>query len=217
MAWRLSVANVLGSLWLTLSLGSLGAQQLSGRAPEYRLHPSDVLEVKFRYTPEFDQTVTIRPDDRVSLNGAGTLIAAGLTLEEFRSRVVQMASAKLVDPEVTVELKEFERPHVMVEGEVAAPGKVELRGNLSALDAIALAGGFKNTGKQSKVLLLRQQEDGAGVTRVLDLKQIVAHERLEEATQLQAGDVIYVTQNSLSKVERLVHMGQFGAYYNPVH
>jgi len=161
--------------------------------------------------------VTIRPDDRVSLDGAGTLIAAGLTVEEFKSRVVQLASARLVDPEVTVELKEFERPHVMVEGEVASPGKVELRGNLSALDAIALAGGFKNTGKQSKVLLLRQQEDGTGVTRVLDLKQIVAQKRLEEALQLQAGDVIYVTQNSLSKVERLVHLGQFGAYYNPVH
>jgi polysaccharide export outer membrane protein len=206
-----------GSVWLLLSLGSLSAQQVADRSPEYRLHPSDVLEVKFRYTPEFDQTVTVRPDDRISLNGAGTLIAAGLTLEEFRSRVVQMASARLVDPEVTVELKEFERPHVMVEGEVAAPGKVELRGNLSALDAIALAGGFKNTGKQSKVLLLRQQDDGTGTTRVLDLKQLVAKERLEEGTQLRPGDVIYVTQNSLSKVERLVHMGQFGAYYNPVH
>lgn len=206
-----------GSVWLLLSLGSLSAQQVADRSPEYRLHPSDVLEVKFRYTPEFDQTVTVRPDDRVLLNGAGTLIAAGLTLEEFRSRVVQMASARLVDPEVTVELKEFERPHVMVEGEVAAPGKVELRGNLSALDAIALAGGFKNTGKQSKVLLLRQQDDGTGTTRVLDLKQLVAKERLEEGTQLHPGDVIYVTQNSLSKVERLVHMGQFGAYYNPVH
>lgn len=33
---------------------------------------------------------------------------------------------------------------------------------------------------------------------------------------MQTGDVVYVPQNTLSKVERIVHLGQFGATYSPV-
>ena len=191
------------------------AQELTTRNPEYRVHRSDVLDVKYRYTPEFDQTVSVRPDGRVSLNATGTFIAAGLTVDEFKAEVVTLSKARLVDPEVSVSLKEFEKPFVMVEGEVTTPGRVELRGDLSALDAIAMAGGFKPSSKQSRVLLLRQVDGHPGDTKVVDLKKLISGNKLQEAVQLHSGDVLYVTQNTLSKVERLAHMGSFGAYYNP--
>ena len=183
--------------------------------PEYHLRQSDVLEVKFRYTPEFNQLVTINPDGRITLEATGTFIAADLTIEEFKARVKTLATARLVEPEVSVVLKEFQKPSVMVEGEVTTPGRVELRSNLSALDAIAMAGGFKQSAKQSKVLLLRDDPNSPGSTRVLDLRALVSKNKLEEAPQLRPGDIIYVTQNSLSKVERLAHMGSFGATYSP--
>ena len=189
---------------------------MAERDPEYRIHRSDVIEIKFRYTPEYDQTISVRPDGRVSMSVAGTFVAMGLTLDDFKTRVIQLSSKRLVDPEVSVVLKEFEKPHVLVEGEVATPGRVELRGDLSALDAIAMAGGFKNSAQKSNVLLLRQEDGQPGNTRVLDLKKMISDKKLEEVVQLRPGDVIYVTQNSFSKVERLAHLGQFGAIYSPL-
>lgn len=194
----------------------LKAQQLVDRSPEYRLQRSDVVEIKYRYTPEFDQTVSIGPDGRVSIANFGTLYAKDLTLKEFENKVVALASAHLVQPDVLVVLKEFEKPHVFVEGEVNLPGRIELRSDTSALDAIALAGGFKSSSKSSSVLLLHHVDGQHSETRVLDLKSLVSKHKLEEATLLQPGDVIYVPQNRLSKAERLAHLGQFGAIYSPV-
>ena len=170
------------------------AQGLQVHYPDYRLERSDVVEVKYRYTPEFDQTVTVGPDGYVSLEGIGEFPAIGLTVKEFRAKVVELSSAKLKSPEVNVTLKEFDKPHVYVEGEVNTPGRVDMRTDLSVTDAIAQS----------------------ATTRVINVKKLVASHRLEEAVQLRPGDVIYVPQDGLSKAERIAHIGQFGAIYSPL-
>lgn len=87
-----------------LSPASSPAQTLTVHYPEYHLRQSDVLEVKFRYTPEFNQLVTINPDGRITLEATGTFIVADLTIEEFKARVKALATARLVEPEVSVVL-----------------------------------------------------------------------------------------------------------------
>ena len=47
-------------------LGTFGAQE------RYTLHPGDVLDIQYRYTPEFNQTVTVQPDGFISLRSAAT-------------------------------------------------------------------------------------------------------------------------------------------------
>ncbi len=201
---------------LTLAAPVCGAQEFSSRYPDYRLGRSDVLDIKYRYTPEFDQVVTIGPDGHVSLLGLGDFVATGMTVAQFHDKVIELSSKRLVSPVVTVTLKEFDKPHVYVEGEVNTPGRVDFRSDISILDAIALAGGFKGSSQQSQVLLLRRVDGSPATTRVVDVKKLVATRRLEEAVDLRPGDVIYVPQNNLSKAERLAHLGQFGAIYSPV-
>jgi polysaccharide export outer membrane protein len=212
MFWKIAAISLLCAV---SGLG-LGAQEIAERNPEYRLQRSDLLEIKYRYTPEFDQTVSVGPDGRAYLAGLGTIVAKDLTLEEFKAKIVELSSQRLVQPEVSIVLKEFEKPHVFVEGEVNTPGRVEIRSDISALDAIALAGGFKSSSKSSSVLLLRHLDNQRVETRVLDLKKLVSDHKLEEAAIVHPGDVIYVPQNNLSKIERLTHLGQFGAIYNPI-
>jgi polysaccharide export outer membrane protein len=210
---------------LLLLLTSIGlsqrvaaAQSFSDRSPEYVLHSGDVLDIRYRYTPEFDQVVTVRPDDRVTLVNLSTIQTGGMTVSQFHDRVVQLSSERLVNPEVTVLLKEFEKPHVYVEGEVTTPGRVELHHDMTVLDAIALAGGFKTTSSKSKVLIAhRTNADGPVVTTALDLNKLIETKALGEVVAVHSGDVIYVTQNGLSKLERITHLGQFGAIYNPIH
>src|SRR6185436_18108598 len=122
----------------------------------YRLQPGDVLEVSFRYSPEFNQTVTVQPDGYISLEVSGDLKIAGMTIEESRLMILKKASQRLQDPVATVSLKEFQRPYFVVAGEVAQPGKIEMRERVTALQAIMLAGGMKESAKSSQVIVFRQ-------------------------------------------------------------
>jgi polysaccharide biosynthesis/export protein len=206
--------------FVVLLVGVLGmhAQELSRHNPPYKLERSDTLEVHYRYTPEFDQTVSIGPDGQVSLPGLGSFQAGGLTLDEFRAKAVQISSTRLVNPDISVILKEYDKPHIFVEGEVKNPGRMEIKTDISALDAIALAGGFTPSSNKAHVLLIRKMGDsGLSETKVLDLKQLISDRKSQEPIELRSGDTLYVTQNSLSKVERIVHLGEFGAIYNPIH
>jgi hypothetical protein len=80
------------------------------RRPLYRLNRSDVVELSFTLSPEFDQTVTLQPDGYVTLKDAGPVLAQGLTLEQFRGAVRLAYTGYLHDPQVAVALKEFEHP-----------------------------------------------------------------------------------------------------------
>ncbi|MGA8528921.1 MAG: polysaccharide biosynthesis/export family protein [Acidobacteriaceae bacterium] len=203
-----------GALLATLSLCTLHAQTPHVQT-RYTIQSNDVLEVRFPLTPEYGQTVTVDPTGQVYLPQLGDLRAAGMTVEQFRAEIVAAASRHLVNPEVSVNLKDFDKPHFFVEGEVATPGKFEYRPDISVLDAVALAGGFKGSARKSKVLLLRKV-DGSSETKILNLKAIIDRGELQEAASLKPGDVIFVTQDSLSKIERIARLGTFGAIYNPL-
>jgi polysaccharide biosynthesis/export protein len=121
---------------------AVASAQFADRDVRYRLQPNDVIEIQYRYTPEYNQTGSVNPDGFVSLQLLGAVKLAGLTLDEARAALVAQASTRLRDPEISIILKDFEKPHFVVIGEIAAPGRFELRGRTSAVEAIALAGGF---------------------------------------------------------------------------
>src|SRR5207244_12321223 len=61
----------------------------------YRLQPGDVFEVQFRYSPEFNQTVTVQPDGYVSLEIGGGLNVAGRTIKQDRRAIREKAGERL--------------------------------------------------------------------------------------------------------------------------
>src|SRR5260221_13712094 len=87
----------------------------------YRLQPGDVLEVQFRYSPEFNQTLTVQPDGYVSMDIGGELKVAGLTVEQTRMAILKKASERLQNPVATIVLKEFQKPYFVVSGEGNTP------------------------------------------------------------------------------------------------
>lgn len=180
--------------------------------PRYRLQPSDVLEIHYRYTPEFDQTVTVQPDGFVELRIVGDLKLEGLTLQQIKDTIVEKASQRLKDPEITLVLKEFEKPYFVVAGEVGTPGRFEMHGTVTAVEAIAMAGGFKNSAKHSQVILFRKITPELAKTQVLNLKAAMTGSTSEPNIDLQSGDMLIVPQNRISKVERVVKIANIGAY-----
>lgn len=84
--------------------------------PLYVLQPGDTIDVSFRYTPELNDEVVIGPDGRASLKSAGEINAAGHTLTELQREIVRDSANKLMNPEVAVTLKDYDRPHVFIAG-----------------------------------------------------------------------------------------------------
>ena len=192
-----------------------GNPRLGERRPLYRLNRSDVVALSFTLSPEFDQTLTIQPDGYVALKDALPVLAQGLTLEEFRMAVRQAYTGYLHDPQVAVALKEFEHPYFVAGGEVGKPGKYELRADTTIMEAVEIAGGFTHEAKHSQVLLFRHVNDDQVEARVFDLKKMLKEKSLGEAAQLRPGDLIFVPQNSISKIDRFLSKATFSAYLNP--
>ena len=181
----------------------------------YRLQPGDVFEVQFRYTPEFNQTVTVQPDGYISLEIGGELKVAGLTIEETRQAILRQANKRLQDPVATIVLKEFQKPYFVVSGEVAQPGKIELREKVTALQAIMLAGGMKESAKSSQIVVFRTINSDLAEVKVLNLKNIHRTSDLENDLTLQAGDMVFVPRDKWSKVERFMRLVSVAALIAP--
>lgn len=191
-----------------------GNLQLGGRRPLYRLNRSDVVALSFTLSPEFDQLLTIQPDGYVALKDAAPVLAQGLTLEVFRVAVIKAYTGYLHDPEVAVALKEFEHPYFVAGGEVGKPGKYELRADTTVIEAVEIAGGFTHEARHSQVLLFRRVKDDLVEARVFDLKRMLKEKRLKELSLLRPGDMVFVPQNSVSKIERFLSKPSLSMYVN---
>ena len=196
--------------------GGVWSPALTGeRRPLYRLRKSDVIEIDFPLVPEFNQTVTVQPDGFIGLREVGQVFVEGKKLPDLEEAVKAAYSATLQDPEVTVVLKDYDHPYFVASGEVARPGKYELRGDTTVTEALAIAGGFNGQAKKSQVVLFRRVSDELVETRLLDVKRMLKSADLREDLHLRAGDLLYVPQSTLSKVRRLIPTSSLSMYLNP--
>jgi polysaccharide biosynthesis/export protein len=189
-----------------------GNPELGRGRPLYRLNRSDVLAVSFTLSPEYDQTLTVQPDGYVFLKDTGAVLAYGLTLEEFRLAVAKAYTGYLHDPQVAVALKEFEHPYFVAGGEVGHPGKYELRSDTSLLEAIQIAGGFTHEARHSQVILFRHVTEDVVEARIFNVKKMLSERQLGETSSLRPGDLVFVPQNSISKIERFLSKPSLSMY-----
>ena len=109
----------------------------------YRVRKSDVIDVKFKFSPEFDQTLTVQPDGFVTLDEVGDLKVEDKTLPELRGAIRLAYRGILHDPVITVSLKDFDKPFFIAAGQVGHPGKYELRSDTTLVEALAIAGDIR--------------------------------------------------------------------------
>lgn len=181
----------------------------------YRLQPGDVFEVQYRYSPEFNQTVTVQPDGYVSLELGGDLKVAGLTIEQTRDVILKKAATRLQDPVANIVLKEFQKPYFVIAGEVSLPGRIEMRERVTALQAIMLAGGMKEGARSSQVVVFRRINTDTAEVKLLNLKSIRRTADLENDLTLQPGDMVFVPRDKISKIERFMKLASVAAFMAP--
>jgi polysaccharide export outer membrane protein len=213
---RLLICAVLLSTVAVGTYGQTPTLGVFGRDDRYTLNSGDVLDIQYRYTPEFNQTVTIQPDGYISLEIGGDLKVAGRNLAQVRALILSKARERLASPELNVILKEFQKPYVVVAGEVAQPGKLEVRERMTAIQAVLMAGGFKDSAKSSQIIVFRKLNDDTAEVKILNFKTLKKTSDLENDLTLQPGDMILVPRNRLSKVERYVRLATVASIFNPL-
>jgi polysaccharide biosynthesis/export protein len=180
----------------------------------YAVHVSDTLDINFQLTPDFDQTVTVQPDGYITLKDAGDVLAAGRTLADLAASVKAAYSKILHDPMVAIDLKDFEKPYVLVGGQVGKPGKLDWRGELTLTQAITIAGGFTDNAKHSQVLLFRQVSGEWAAAKLIDVKHMLRSGDLRSDIVLKPGDMVYVPKNAISKIKPYIPVPTLGLYSN---
>ena len=204
----------LWSMLCVLTCAYAAAQVLQQR-PRYTLHPGDTVDLTLRFTPEYNQSLTVQPDGFINVNLIGDVKVSGLTLDQAHDLIVEKLSVPLNKPELNLVLKEFQHPYVVVGGEVQTPGKIDLRQDMTAMQAVLLAGGFKPTARDSRIVVFRHIDSNMGEVKILNLHKIESAKDLERDMALQAGDMILVPQNRVATFSRYMDATHFSTYMSP--
>lgn len=193
--------NILLALALVCSIVALAPAQQSATnaASSYQVNPSDyvigvddVLAINVWKETEISRTVQVRPDGKISLPLVGEIQAAGQQPLQLQQQIADKLKSYISDPEVTVIVQEVHSKKFNVIGEVQRPGTYALSNSSTVLDAIALAGGFKDFAKQTKIYVLRIQPNGSRTRIPFNYKKVVKGKALKENVPLQNGDTIVV-------------------------
>ena len=173
--------------------GSKGDAGPNGAPGEYRIGPEDVLYISVWKNDTITRTLPVRPDGKISLPLLSDVQAAGLTPTELQAVLIKRLSDFIQpSPEVAVIVVEVHSFKVSVIGEVARPGRYELKSWTTVSDVLAIAGGFTPFASRSRIVILRSE--GNGIKRIpFDYKKLLDSGGAEGASiYLHPGDTVLV-------------------------
>jgi polysaccharide export outer membrane protein len=214
-------------LWVLATAFGASAQTTGASVPlssttpppmlDYHLHLSDSLEIQFPFSSEYNETTTVQPDGRITLREAGAVQVVGLTVSDAEAAITRAYTGILKDPKVSILLKDFLKPSFYASGEVGKPGRYELRSEVTLLQALSEAGGMLNErARKTQVVVFRYHGDGTYESKVIDMKDMLKSKGPREDFPILPGDVIYVPQNRMSKIQRYIPTASLGAYLAPI-
>ena len=157
---------------------------------DYVIGPEDMLQVTVWKNDALSKAVPVRPDGKISLPLLHDIHAAGLTTMQLRDKIAVALAEFMPSPEVSVIVTDVRSYRVSVLGEVNKPGVLQLKSEATILEAIAMAGGFRDFASPSKIVIFRK--DSYGGTHKLTFNYNRALKGQEDNLNLRTGDVIVV-------------------------
>jgi len=163
-----------------------------GLSSDYVIGPEDLLIITVWKNEALSRTLPVRPDGKISLPLLHDVQAAGLTPMQLRDKLANALGEFLPNPEVAVTVSDVRSYRVSVLGEVQKPGVLQLKADTSVLEAIALAGGFRDFASPGKIMILRK--DASGVTHKIpfNYNRVVKDNKSQDNVTLKSGDVVVV-------------------------
>ena len=138
------------------------------------------------------KTIPVRPDGMISLPLVGEVKAAGNTPVQLQGVLADAMKKYVSDPQVTVVVEKVASLNFNIVGEVAKPGYYPLTRRLTVLDAISLAGGFRDFAKTKKIYVLRTSANGGEQRLPFNYKEVIKGQNSQQNIELQPRDTIVV-------------------------
>ncbi len=182
----------------------LAASSSSEPAP-YLIQPGDQLDIKFFYNPELNETVTVRPDGKISLQLVDEIQAAGLAPAALDKVLTEKYAYELKKPAITVIVRSFGGQRIFVGGEVNRQGLITIAGNMTPLQAVFNAGGFKETANPASAIIIRKGLDNRPVPIEINLDDAMGGKTGSADFLLQPDDVVYVPKSAIAKANKFVN------------
>jgi polysaccharide export outer membrane protein len=159
---------------------------------DYVIGADDVLAINVWKEPDLTRTLPVRPDGKISLPLIGDIGASGSTPKQLQANIQERLSQYIAKPAVTVIVQESKSHRFNIVGEVQKPGSYLLTSKMTILDAIALAGGFRDWAKVKSIYVLRANTSGAPLKLAFNYKKVIKGDASGQNIQLRNGDTVVV-------------------------
>jgi polysaccharide biosynthesis/export protein len=176
---------------------SSGSQDTASSAAKahddtYVIGNDDVLSINVWKEPDISRSIPVRSDGKISLPLVGEVQATGQTPMKLEKEIAAKLQNYISDPEVSVMVQQSNSQKFNILGQVVKPGTYAIANSPTVLDAIALAGGFRDFAKQKSIYVLRQSFDGKEVRLPFNYKDVIKGKNLDQNVKIQPRDTIVV-------------------------
>jgi len=154
--------------------------------------PDDVLSVNVWKEPDVSRSVPVRSDGKITLPLVGELQAGGQTPRQLQMEIATKLQNYISEPEVTVMVQEVRSQRFNVLGQVAKPGSYLMTNSARVLDAIAVAGGFRDFAKKKSIYVLRSTPDGGQTRLAFNYVDVIKGKKPEQNVELKPHDTVVV-------------------------
>lgn len=152
----------------------------------------DMLAINVWKEPDISRSIPVRSDGRISLPLVGEVQAAGRTPAKLEAEIADKLKNFIAEPDVTVMVQQINSQKFNILGQVMKPGSYAIANSPTVLDAIALAGGFRDFAKQKSIYVLRQNADGGQSRLPFNYKEVIKGANAAQNVKLQARDTVVV-------------------------
>ena len=177
----------------------------SGEPTSYFIQPGDQLNIKFFYNPELNETLTVRPDGKISLQLVDEVQAASITPSQLDDKLTEKYGQKLKKPVITVIVKSFGSQRIYVGGEVNRQGLINLRASMTPLQAVLNAGGLKETASPESAIIIRKGSGNKPVPIAMNLDDAMHGKSGCANFLLKPHDIVYVPKSAIAKANKFVN------------
>ena len=178
------------------SFSSHAKAELSQTFSGYRIGPENVLQIDVYYgrDQELSRKVRVSSRGRIIFPLLGEVDVNGCSVAELENKITDLLNRDyLVNPQVSVFIEQYSTVSIL--GQVKEPGSFEIKGNLSLIELISLAGGFTKIAATNDVRVMRTRPDGAKTTIKVKANDIINKGRDDDDIQLKPGDIIMVPES----------------------
>lgn len=154
---------------------------------KYVLGAEDVIYIKTWREPDFTFPAYVRPDGKISVNLIGDVQAAGLTPQQLTNDLKEKFGKYLNNPDVTVFVTDVRSKKYFVDGETMRTGAFPLVTPTTVLEALSIAGGFKEFANKKNIKILRGNK-----TFNFNYNEVTKGKKMEQNMYVENGDHIIV-------------------------